>query len=189
MCVYVCVCIHDQMCRRVSVPRIHIVASSGRVDTEVDKHIAQASKAFGALRRAVFSDGTLYVETKTRVYQACVLSILLCGSECWTPLQRQLRKLDSFHHRYIRTILHLDLDGEQCTARQCQRNVRRDSTKLAPRCNVNSASESLERKGIRKGTSAFLKDRSRLANSVVQPSALHARDGSAAMAEGLSTDV
>ena len=81
-----------------------LVASSGRVDTEVDKRIAQASKAFGALRKAVFSDGTLYVETKRKVYQACVLSILLYGSECWTPLQRQLRKLDSFHHRCTRTI-------------------------------------------------------------------------------------
>ena len=57
-----------------------IAASSGRVDTEVDKRIAQASKAFGALRKAVFSDGTLYVETMRRVYQACVLSILLYGS-------------------------------------------------------------------------------------------------------------
>ena len=31
-----------------------IVAVSGRVDTEVDKRIAEASKAFGALHKAVF---------------------------------------------------------------------------------------------------------------------------------------
>ena len=81
------------------------VTSSDRVDTEVDKRIAQASKAFGALCKAVFSDGTLYVETKRKVHQACVLSVLVYGSECWTPLQRQLRKPDSFRHRCIRTIL------------------------------------------------------------------------------------
>ena len=82
-----------------------LVASSGRVDTEVEKRIAQASRAFGALRKPVFSDSTLYVATKRKVYQACVLSILLYGSECWTPLQRQLKNLDSFHHRCIQTIL------------------------------------------------------------------------------------
>ena len=82
-----------------------LVASSGRVDTEVEKRIVQASRAFGALHKPVFSDSTLYVATKRKVYQACVLSILLYGSECWTPLQRQLKHLDSFHHRCIQTIL------------------------------------------------------------------------------------
>ena len=75
----------------------------------------------------------------------------------------------------MRKQAHLDLDGEQCTARQCQKNAQRDSTKLATRCNMSCASDSLEVKGIRKGTSAFLKDKSRLANSVVQPSVLHRR--------------
>ena len=35
-----------------------IVAASGRIDTDVDNRIAKASKAFGALRRAVFLDKT-----------------------------------------------------------------------------------------------------------------------------------
>ena len=33
-----------------------LVASSGRIDTEIDRCIANASKAFGALRHAVFTD-------------------------------------------------------------------------------------------------------------------------------------
>ena len=82
-----------------------VIAESGRVDTEVDKRIAQASRPFGALRKAVFTDSTLHVHTKRSIYQACVLSILLYGSECWTPLQRELRKLDYFHHRCIQTVL------------------------------------------------------------------------------------
>ena len=82
-----------------------LVASSGRIDAEVDRRIANASKAFGALRRAIFMDRNLTTNTKQRVYQACVLSVLLYGSECWTPLRRHLKKLNSFHHRCIRTIL------------------------------------------------------------------------------------
>ena len=31
--------------------------------------------------------------------------MLLYGAGCWTPLRRHLRRLDSFHHRCIRTIL------------------------------------------------------------------------------------
>ena len=33
------------------------------------------------------------------------MSTLLYGSECWVPLKKHLRKLDSFHHRCVRMIL------------------------------------------------------------------------------------
>ena len=82
-----------------------LVASSGRIDTEVDRRITNASKAFGALRRAVFFDRNLTTNTKRQVYQACVLSVLLYGSGCWTPLRKHLKRLNAFHHRCIRTIL------------------------------------------------------------------------------------
>ena len=82
-----------------------LVKSNGRIDAEIDKRIANASRAFGALRPAVFKDTHLSVTTKRKVYQACVLSVLLYGGECWTPLKRHLKKLNSFHHRCIRTVL------------------------------------------------------------------------------------
>lgn len=82
-----------------------IISADGRVDTEVEKRISQASRAFGALRKAVFMDRNLRLETKRRIYQACVLSVLLYGSESWVLLRKHSRKLDSFHHRCIRTIL------------------------------------------------------------------------------------
>ena len=67
--------------------------------------IACVSKAFGALRQAVFGDKNLNISTKRRVYQACVLSVLLYGSECWVPLRRHLNRLNAFHHRCIRIVL------------------------------------------------------------------------------------
>ena len=82
-----------------------IIASSGAVDMEVDARIAKASRAFCALRRLVFLDRNLKVATKRRVYDACVLSILFYGCECWTPLKKHLRRLNTFHHRCIWTIL------------------------------------------------------------------------------------
>jgi len=82
-----------------------MVSSSGRMDVEVDRRIASASKAFGSLRHAVFTDRTLNTTTKRKVYQACVLPVLLYGCECWTPMRRHLNRLNAFHHRCIRTIV------------------------------------------------------------------------------------
>ena len=76
-----------------------LIAASGRMDREVEKRIAQASMAFGALRKAVFLEKNLSLKTKRAIYQACVLSVLLYGSESWTPLSKHLKKLNSFHHR------------------------------------------------------------------------------------------
>ena len=61
-----------------------IIAESGLIDTEIDRRIANASKAFGALRQAVFKDSVLTINTKIAIYRACVLSVLLYGGECWT---------------------------------------------------------------------------------------------------------
>ena len=60
------------------------------MDVDVDKRVAQGSKAFGALRKAVFLDGNLSLSTKRRLYNACVLSVLLHEAECWTPLRKHL---------------------------------------------------------------------------------------------------
>ena len=70
--------------------RFSVIAASGRMDADIERRIGQASRAFGALRKAILVDKTLKLETKRKVYQACVLSVLLYGSVCW--------KLSSFHH-------------------------------------------------------------------------------------------
>ena len=82
-----------------------VIEDQGSIDAEVDRRIANASRAFGALRQSVFDDCHLSIRTKRCVYQACVLSTLLYGSECWTPLRRHLKRLDSFHNRCIRAVL------------------------------------------------------------------------------------
>lgn len=82
-----------------------LIADNGRIDAEIDKRIASASKAFGALRQPVFKDNNLSVTTKRRIYQACVMSVLLYGGECWVPLRKHLKRLNTFHQRCIRTVL------------------------------------------------------------------------------------
>ena len=62
-------------------------------------------RAFGALRKSVFLDKNLSLTTKQKIYSAYVLSVLLYGAECWIPLRKHEKKLNTFHHRCIRIIL------------------------------------------------------------------------------------
>ena len=98
-----------------------VISTSGRVKPDVDRRIAQASRAFGALCKPVFNNRD--IETKCRIYQACVLSMLLYGSESWTPLRRDLRRLDSSHHRCIRNILGIS-NEQQWTQRLTHQSIR-----------------------------------------------------------------
>ena len=87
-----------------------IIAENGVIDNEIDRRIANASKAFGALRQAVFN--ILTINTKRSIYRASVLSVLLYSGECWTLMRRHLKKLDSFHHRCICSVLGIT-NGQQ----------------------------------------------------------------------------
>ena len=64
------------------------IPANSRIDDDIDKRIANASKAFGTLCQAVFKDANLSITTKRLECQACVLSVLLYGGECWIPLKK-----------------------------------------------------------------------------------------------------
>ena len=49
----------------------------------------------------------LTTKTKMAVYNACVISTLLHGSETWTTYARQERRLNTFHIRSLRRIMGL----------------------------------------------------------------------------------
>ena len=78
---------------------------SGRSTDDVDARVAAPSRACGALQKSVFVVRFLDIHIKQCVFNACVLSLLRFGSECWTPLQCDIHRLSSFHMRYIRSIL------------------------------------------------------------------------------------
>ncbi len=81
------------------------VDSTGRSSLDICTRVATASKAFGALRQPVFKNVHLSIATKRHVFSACVLSLLLYSSECWVPLQQDVRRLSSYYNRCIRSIL------------------------------------------------------------------------------------
>ena len=66
---------------------------------------SKASAVMAYLTKRVWENTMLTIKTKTQVYQACVLSTLLCGSESWTLYTRQERRLNTFHLCCLRRIL------------------------------------------------------------------------------------
>jgi len=84
--------------------RIH---RTGSLDDEITTRLAKATAAFGCLRKRLWNDHGIRVDTKVQVYRAVVLTTLLYGSETWTLYRRHVKKLDSFHLRCLRRILHI----------------------------------------------------------------------------------
>ena len=82
-----------------------VIHSGGRSSCDFDSRIANVSRACGALQKSIFGNKHLDVHIKRCVFNACVLSLLLYGSECLTPLQRDLQRLSVFHHLCIRSIM------------------------------------------------------------------------------------
>ena len=75
------------------------------LDTELDKRIGKASTTLARLTKRVWANRDLSIRTKMAVYNACIISTLLYGSETWTTHARQEKRLNSFHLRCLRRIL------------------------------------------------------------------------------------
>ena len=81
------------------------ISSNLNLDTELNMRIDKASAAMARLTKRVWENTMLTIKTKTQVYQACVLSRLLYGSESWTLYTQQERRLNTFHLRFLRRII------------------------------------------------------------------------------------
>ena len=72
--------------------------SSGRSAPDMLRCIGLTSVAMGRLAR-VFKNKRLSPSTKLRIYNSCVLPVLLYGSESWMLLREDGRRLQAFHMR------------------------------------------------------------------------------------------
>lgn len=81
------------------------ITSHLSLDKEIDTRIAKAVAISSKLSMKVWDNNNISLNTKLRVYQACVLNTLLYSSETWTTYARQENRLESFHLRCLRRIL------------------------------------------------------------------------------------
>ena len=82
-----------------------ILSNNFTLDKELNTRLGKVATSFGRLSKRVWSNNSLTLHTKLKVYHACVLSIVLYGAETWTTYRKQELKLNSFHLRCLRTIL------------------------------------------------------------------------------------
>ena len=90
----------DQFCYLGST-----VSDKPSLEMEINKRIGKAATTFGNLQDRAWSNKNLTTRTKVRIYEACVLSILLYGCESWPTYSRQERRLNTFHLRCLRKIV------------------------------------------------------------------------------------
>nr|XP_043069933.1 uncharacterized protein LOC122322283 [Drosophila bipectinata] len=81
-----------------------IITSNGGVESDVENRLRKARSAFGRLHR-VWRNQQTNRKTKLRIFNSCVKSILLYGSETWLTTQRILMKLQAYINKCLRIIL------------------------------------------------------------------------------------
>ena len=89
--------------------------------------IQTTSCAFGRLRHRVFDSHDLTYLTKVKVYNQCLMPLLMYGSETWTLNYQQVRQLRTVQQRHLRRILKIKWDhyisNEEALARACVEDI------------------------------------------------------------------
>ena len=83
------------------------ISEDGTLDDEIKLRISKASQAFGKLEKRLWSSHDISLCTKIKVYRATIITALTYGSESWTPYRRQIKTLDAFHLRKLRSICNI----------------------------------------------------------------------------------
>ena len=77
------------------------ISNNLSLDIELDRRLGKSNTIMARLTKRVWENTALTLHTKIRVYQACVLSTLLHGSESWTTYIKQELRLNSFYMRCL----------------------------------------------------------------------------------------
>ena len=75
------------------------------VSKDLDNRFSIANSSFGRLSKRVWQSHSLLLSTKFQVYRAVVVTTLLYGAETWVLYRKQIRLLERFHQRCLRSIL------------------------------------------------------------------------------------
>ena len=73
---------------------------------DIMNRLNKARNIFRSLNN-VWKSSQYSKQTKLKLYQSCVLSTLLYGSECWRMTENDLTKLSVFHTKSLRRILRI----------------------------------------------------------------------------------
>ena len=87
-----------------------VVSRDQRIHKDIESRLSKASIAFNVLRGVAWYRKTVSIEAKLRIFRACVLPVLLYGSDVWCLTVAQENRINTFYMKCIRTLLGLNLD-------------------------------------------------------------------------------
>ena len=101
------------------------VANDCSIEDGLTVRIQATSCAFGRLRHRVFDSHDLTCLAKVKVYNQCLMLLLMYGSETWTLNHQQVRQLRTVQQRHLRRILKINGTITSATKRFLQKHVGR----------------------------------------------------------------
>ncbi len=78
-------------------------------DTEVSTRLLKAARAFDMLRHAIWYRKSVSITRRLRIFRACILLVLLYGSEIWSLTIRQEQRIITFYNTCLRTIIGVNI--------------------------------------------------------------------------------
>ena len=74
---------------------LHSVVTEGGTEEDIRSRLGKARRVFAQLN-SVWRSSQFRVATKLKIYQSCVVSVLIYGSECWRMTQQDSAALSVF---------------------------------------------------------------------------------------------
>ena len=81
-----------------------VISNDATVNKDLDNRLSKASSSFGRLSKRVWQSHSLRLSTKLQVHRAVVVPTLLYGAETWVLYRKQIRTLERFNRRCLRSI-------------------------------------------------------------------------------------
>ncbi|KAK3082831.1 hypothetical protein FSP39_006593 [Pinctada imbricata] len=81
-----------------------VVTSKGGCDEDISNRLCKAKTQFRRLRK-IWSSSCFSIQTKIKLFNSLVMSVLTYGSETWKTIERDKKKLDTLQNRCLRQLL------------------------------------------------------------------------------------
>ena len=80
-----------------------IISSDNGAKKDIQSRLAKARAAFHRLQ-PIWKSRNFSINTKLKLYNSNIKSVLLYGSECWRIIQSDIQKVEAFHNSCLRKI-------------------------------------------------------------------------------------
>ena len=82
-----------------------VISNDATVSKDLDNRLSKASSSFVRLSKRIWQSLPHRLSKKIQVYRAAVVPTLLCGAKTWVLSRKQIRLLEWFHQRCLRSVL------------------------------------------------------------------------------------